>query len=217
MRHVLDQIQDPYEFLLKLKKCSLEECSIYIEAPNLDYSLKNGFFFDITNERCNFFNINTLAGLFDNVIDQGFCFDNQYIYIYADLNKLITPTKIINQSIDEYDWNYLYKSLDNCHNKLKKYKFYIWGAGGKGVMFNVLFEHYFKDIKDNIMGLIDINPLKQNKYVPITGKKVFDYDQIPNDPLYIAVMNQNYISEIKKILKPNHSLINISDYCRYPL
>lgn len=71
----------------------------------------------------------------------------------------------------------------------------VWGGASKGV----IFAHYMERAGVNIDFVIDINPAKQGKYLPINGLKVSTPDEAMNmlqagDNIF--VMNSNYLDEI---------------------
>lgn len=74
----------------------------------------------------------------------------------------------------------------------------VWGVGSKGVIFSLLRERIGTPI--NIV--IDINPSKQGKFLPVTGLKVYSPSQamkILKDGAIVYVMNQNYLVEVKEM------------------
>jgi hypothetical protein len=84
----------------------------------------------------------------------------------------------------------------------------IWGGGSKGVIFSLLRQRESLPVDF----VIDVNPAKQGKYLPLTGLLV----QSPEDVLSklpigssIYVMNSNYLEEIKQISKNNFNYITL--------
>lgn len=50
--------------------------------------------------------------------------------------------------------------------------------------------------------IIDVNPAKQGKYIPLTGLKVYSPDQAMmqlKDGATVYVMNSNYLKEIQEM------------------
>ena len=70
-----------------------------------------------------------------------------------------------------------------------------WGAGARGVTFL----NIFKDTR--IKYVVDINPHKQNMYVPGTGQKIVSPDFLKNyKPDYVILANPSYKQEIAGML-----------------
>ena len=59
LRHVLEHIPKPYEFLLLIKSI-FKKSKIYIEVPEYNWIKKKEAFFDITYEHVNYFTQTTL-------------------------------------------------------------------------------------------------------------------------------------------------------------
>jgi hypothetical protein len=67
----------------------------------------------------------------------------------------------------------------------------VWGAGSKGVTFTNLM-----DI-DSIVGLVDINPNKHNRFIAGTGHRIFGPMELRDlKPSSILVMNPLYKDEV---------------------
>ena len=70
----------------------------------------------------------------------------------------------------------------------------VWGAGAKGATFVNLVD----SDRVFIRGLIDINPKKQNRYIPKTAHKIYGTEVLGSEKVKtILVMNENYLNEIK--------------------
>ena len=206
MRHVLEYIPRPYEFL-KMFKQIFGACHIYIELPNFDWIVDNGSYFDITYERVNYFTQASLAKLFsERPIAAGQCFDGQYQYVLADLNDLSEEFDAHYRREDEWETLDFYTLFPTLASKIAaiaqrlvpERRAYVWGASTKGCMF---LYHYLLCNK-TLAGLdfaIDINPQKTGKYlpgsmVPIRNEQFFFDHATAGDLLIIT--NPNYQREI---------------------
>lgn len=204
-RHVLEHIHDPWSYLHNLSKDSKSGTLIYIEVPSFDWIVENHAFYDIFYEHCNYFTLPVLKSAFGKVIDGGYSFNGQYISFFADLSTFRKPKSEDVPVYDSLDFNgYLEKIISNCRPESP---LYIWGAGAKGMTFgNLLFK---KQIK--VEALIDINPVKQNKHVGMSGINIIPPSEIKKENApNIVVMNPNYLNEIKAIVSDDEvNFINV--------
>lgn len=211
LRHVLEHIKNPYQFLLMLKTV-FGDAKIYIEVPSLDWIRINQAFFDVTYEHVNYFSEKTLRAFFaEDVISADVCFGGQYQYIIADLSKL--SASFLKDYAGGY-WSFvamdelfpsLSDSIKNIEEKITKdNKFYIWGAATKGCMFLL---HCAKSrIFNKIAFAVDENPGKCGKYLPGSLVKIEPKSQFfrmakAGDVLIIS--NPNYRPEIVAQLESN--------------
>jgi SAM-dependent methyltransferase len=198
-RHVLEHVPDPREFISSIAKCLKDDGIMYFEFPSLEWIIKNKVFFDFFYEHCNYFTKSSIIALFDQFGFKNVKFNyglrGQYFqleisrspkkrYNFRSMN-LSQLSQNINKKIEDYR-----KVIDDLNN------FVIWGAGAKGVTFlNRLSINRHK-----CRYVIDINPNKQNKFIPITGQRIvspriFEKENIKN----VIIMNQVYEKEIKRI------------------
>lgn len=190
LRHVLEHIQNPFDFLLQLKEANGGSGKIYIEVPCFDWICAHHAWFDIFYEHVNYFRIPDFYRMFGTVLESGRLFGNQYLFIVAELATLRKP-EINNNDCVIFPKNFIH-SLDVPSSAA------IWGGASKGVIFALLKARAGQSINT----VIDINPAKQGKYLPSTGLLV----QSPSEALpklpeesTIYVMNSNYLEEIKKM------------------
>jgi hypothetical protein len=185
LRHVLEHIQNPFDFLLQLKKANGGSGKIYIEVPCLNWICQHKAWFDIFYEHVNYFRLTDFYQMFDVVYESGHLFGDQYLYVVADLAGLKNPVRHVDDSvIFPKDFT---ENIQTNHSKISK-----------GVIFSLLKERAGQIIKT----VIDINPAKQGKYLAATGLRV----QSPAEALQslskgsiIYIMNSNYLEEIKKM------------------
>lgn len=188
LRHVLEHIQDPVIFLTRLSEANGNAGKIYIEVPCLDWIIKNNAWFDVFYEHVNYFRLSDFDKIFGKVYESGRIFGGQYLYVIADLSDIRIPTY---DAANTIRFSLKFPEENNFGNKIV-----IWGGGSKGVVFSSLMERAGIPVST----VIDINPRKQGKYLPITGLKVENPDdalQNLEEGATIYVMNPNYLKEIK--------------------
>lgn len=207
LRHVLEHIQDPYNFLKLLQTANGGGGKIYIEVPCFDWICCHDAWFDIFYEHVNYFRIADFYRMFSTVIDSGHLFGGQYLYVVADLATLREPSIDYGNQV-QFPENFG-KSLTE-KVKLSSGDIAIWGGASKGVIFAL----YSERAGRSVGAVIDINPAKQGKYLPLTGLLV----QSPNTALKslprgasIVVMNSNYLEEIKSMSNNLYNYIGV-DY-----
>ena len=205
LRHVLEHIQDPFNFLLELKEANGGSGKIYIEVPCFDWICEHNAWFDIFYEHVNYFRLSDFFRMFDTVIESGHLFGEQYLYVVADLKTLKKPEKDPNDCV-MFPKNFTYSLTSSNYNHSEKTA--IWGGASKGVVFALL-----KARAGQPVGIvIDINPVKQGKYLPSTGLLVHSVEEalkvLPKDST-VYVMNSNYFEEIKNMSNNTFKYIGI--------
>jgi hypothetical protein len=186
-------------------------CAIYIEVPCFDWIRRNGAFFDVTYEHVNYFNLKSLAALFDGaVLEQGRMFGDQYIYVIAALENA-SPAfgeryangPWVEESFDQL-FPELAEKIDLIDAQLgSDRRLYLWGAATKGCLFLLHCQRHRKVVHATACA-IDINPGKIGKYlpgsrIPIRGPQAL-FEQAGLDDL-LCVANPNYVDEIKASLE----------------
>ncbi|SFO91689.1 methyltransferase domain-containing protein [Hydrogenimonas thermophila] len=173
LRHTLEHIKYPKNFLEDVKKVLKDDGKIYIEVPNLLNSLNNKIE-DFTPDHVNYFYLNTLTSSVSNLRLEKFC-DNPFLYTIfskqGNLNyKKNNKEDIINQ-FKEFQ-----KSIDNITMELNKYKRVIFYGVGNYYLwiynrFKNLLEKkelYFMDDfvkKDTILNLPKIKEYNSNDLI----------------------------------------------------
>jgi hypothetical protein len=100
LRHVLEHIPKPFDFLCQLRDANGGGGLIYIEVPCFDWILRKRAWFDIFYEHVNYFRLNDFGRMFKRVIKRGRCFGGQYLYVVADLASLQEPVFDQSEAID---------------------------------------------------------------------------------------------------------------------
>jgi len=88
LRHTLEHIQNPVEFLESIADANNHSGLIYIEVPSLEWIQARKAWFDIFYEHVNYFRLIDFENIFGKIIDKGLLFGGQYIYVIGDLASL---------------------------------------------------------------------------------------------------------------------------------
>jgi hypothetical protein len=210
LRHVLEHIERPHDFLMLLAEANGYQGKIYIEVPDFTWIYENRAFWDVFHEHVNYFDQNFFLRNFDNPQIESL-FGGQYIGVFLDLSTLKT-FKNKNEVHSNTDAAVFEKSFERVSNAFHSFnKIYLWGASSKGVMLS----NYLDPQRKKIANLIDINPRKWGKYIPGTGHKVISPDDFSKISLeegsVVIVVNRNYKNEIKSMLAPEVNVICIEE------
>lgn len=209
-RHVLEHIQAPVEFLNNIRRSvsNGRTTAVYFEVPNALFTLRELGIWDIIYEHCSYFTPNSLRYLFSkcgfHVVDLAEDYEGQFLCLEAIPGKnLPARSEELLEFSDYLDTfsNKFCSKLDAWQIRLSQMaragqRIVIWGTGSKGVTFlNMV------DSSGLIQYAVDLNPRKQNMYIPGTGQKVVSPDFLRDYwPDKVLVMNPIYIEEIGKIL-----------------
>ena len=133
LRHVLEHIQNPVNFLEQLKVANGGSGKIYIEVPCFDWICEHKAWFDIFYEHVNYFRLADFKRMFGEVIESGKLFGGQYLYVIAELASLVRPTYDINNKV-----NFPSDFIDTITIEHSALQHAIWGGASKGVIFALL-------------------------------------------------------------------------------
>lgn len=203
LRHVIEHIGQPYDFLASLAKAS-PQAYVFLETPSLDWIFNSFSFSDFYYEHCQYFSVNTFKQLFSDITIST-CFDDQYISLIAKLGSL-KSRKEINQCVAD---NFIVPDFSLSQHRAQKFvqenKCIVWGAGQNGIGFIE-----FTDPTGDLMPyIIDINPALSNKYLAAIGSKVLSPEKLSDKSLFhgnetILVNNSNYLNEVTSYLQTIH-------------
>lgn len=199
LRHVLEHIQDPVSFLHEIARANGNRGLIYIEVPCLDWIIEHKAWFDLFYEHVNYFRLCDLKSLFGRVLEAGRLFGEQYLYVVADLASLRRP--------DAAGVAPLHLPVDFSASLARAVAIVrrdagkgsaIWGASSKGVIYSLFLQRAGVAVDQ----VVDINPAKQGRYLPLSGARVSSPEEamaaLP-DGANLFVMNSNYLDEIRRM------------------
>ncbi len=195
LRHVLEHIPQPYDFLKAVAKTNLGRGLIYIEVPCLEWILRRRAWFDIFYEHVNYFRASDFLRMFGTVHEIGYLFGDQYLYAIADLGSLRESCRISGEPQVDFPGDFI-SGISQCVAGAQSHKHHvIWGAAAKGTMF----AYHMKREGAGLDFAIDINPGKQGRFLAASALQVLaPHEALPKmssgDVVY--VMNSNYLQEI---------------------
>ncbi len=209
LRHVLEHVQNPFDFLVEIMHSNGGKGKIYIEVPCFDWICRQHAWFDIFYEHVNYFRLSDFYRMFGKVHSSGHLFGEQYIYVVADLATLRKP--VFDDSCHFIFPQKVLSSVSKYAKKIKKnieQTSVIWGGASKGVIFAVFMQREGA----NVDFVVDINPAKQGKYLPAIGLKVSSPDAVIKKLDHLStifVMNSNYLNEIKQLTNNKFNYITV--------
>lgn len=205
LRHVLEHVVHPLDFLADLLKANDNRGLIYIEVPCFDWICQHRSWFDVYYEHVNYFRLTDFDRMFGSVLESGRLFGGQYLYVVADLRTLHAPRL---DAADRVSFPSDFVQGRDRYRSLPTGSRAIWGAASKGVIFAI----HMQRLGTAIELAIDINPAKQGRYLPCSGLRVVSPDEAMRAmPVgsEIFVMNSNYLPEIRALSGDRHSCIPI--------
>jgi len=214
-RHTLEHIFFTAQFLQLLRKSLNGHTNpiIFFEVPDVKRILDENAFWDIYYEHCSYFSVESLARLFRNcgfeILEISRSFNDQYLWIESSpalipskniigpeesVEDLFQQVKSFKMKTDEKFRNWEKIIREKCKSGEK---IAIWGSGSKCVSFLSTL-----NAEDKIQCVIDINPLRQGKYLPASGIEIRGPEFLKASKTnLVIVMNPVYHQEIQKMLR----------------
>jgi hypothetical protein len=207
-RHALEHVHDPKNFLsaLRLALGDGAPVALYFEVPNGEHTIGQVRLWDVLYEHYSYFTRRSLRRLFSRCelsadrIES--VFETQFLRldgstrrspsesIEADAHDLSEAAASFAQKAQEQIaiWR---RRIDHWHRGGSR--MVLWGAGSKGIMFL-----NFLALAAEVDAVVDINPRKVGRYVPVTGHPVVAPAFLPVRPPDIVLLtNPAYQVEIR--------------------
>jgi SAM-dependent methyltransferase len=216
-RHALEHIPDVDDLLRTVRDAVAERpIPIFFELPETMRVLREGAYWDIYFEHCNYFTPGSLARSFErrgfSVTGVWLGYDEQYLMLEARPRprtgsrrmasyaaKLDQPGEVVRAAAD------FEASIDEKLNGWRQYfsdaarqgkKVAIWGSGSKCVAFLSTIR-----VDREIAFVTDVNPHRHGKYLVGTGKAIVPPSALAADPPdEVIVMNPIYRDEVAAML-----------------
>jgi len=213
-RHTLEHIPHVNAFISAVRSAlgDRPDTVVFFDLPAMERVLREGAFWDIYYEHCSYFTLGSMARLFRrnrfDVIELARDYDEQYLTLVArpvdcptapafpeedDLDEIIQMVdrfqKDVRAKID--DWRTRFDEL-NVQGKRAA----IWGSGSKCVSFLSAL-----DVREESVGVVDINPYRHGKFLAGSGKRVLAPESLRAlQPDVVFVMNPICCREIQQDL-----------------
>ncbi|AZD34388.1 SAM-dependent methyltransferase [Pseudomonas chlororaphis subsp. aurantiaca] len=198
LRHVLEHIQDPVSFLAEIAEAN-QGGQIYIEVPCFDWIVEHRAWFDVFYEHVNYFRLDDLRRMFGTVHEAGHLFGGQYLYVVADLGTLREPGETPVARLEmPLDFTASIERAKQIIQAQPEAGSAIWGASSKGVIYSLFLQRAGVSVDQ----VVDINPAKQGRYLPLSGARVSSPEEVMAtlpEGANLFVMNSNYLDEIKRM------------------
>jgi SAM-dependent methyltransferase len=197
IRHTLEHVQEPLKFLQAIGQAAGEECHVFIEVPSFEWIVEHSAFWDVFYEHCNYFTRPSLENMFSQS-EHGLLFNKQYQYLLASFDDLqevpCARGKGNSQVLSLAEKMEEYTEFIEQHDNIV-----VWGAGAKGSTFVNIMDCEAQKVKC----VVDINPVKQGRFIGGSAHGIVSPEQLiaTFDDAVVLIMNENYESEIKEILK----------------
>lgn len=214
LRHVLEHIQRPREFLSELRKANGGGGKIYIEVPCFDWICEHRAWFDIFYEHVNYFRLGDFRRMFGHIHEAGHMFGGQYLYVVADLASLKDAAEggvvpfVFPPDFTATAERYAATIKARRSAQGGTGSSIVWGGASKGVIFALFMQHAGAQID----WVVDINPAKQGRYLATTGLRVSSPEEmmelvVPGSDIY--VMNGNYLREIQQMTQYRFNYLTV--------
>jgi hypothetical protein len=215
-RHWFEHIADPYEFLADLREQAGDRPVYgYIEVPDAVYDLSTAGW-EVIYPHVSYFDAYSLVEIASRagwrVEDTGTLFGGMFRFIELSANvsaprlgdqpipgpadrerQLAAVGSFAQRNADERErWRTRIGELvDAGANPV------LWGAGSRGVQFLT-----FADADKRLAAVVDVNPRKWGRYLPVTAHRVDDPATLTElKPGAVIITNPSYQKEIAASLK----------------
>jgi hypothetical protein len=211
-RMTLEHIWKVGEFVSTVRRAaSRRGVPVVFQVPDASRILTDAAFWDVYYEHCSYFTPESLRALFEGcgfAVDEAVrAYDDQYIVLHARPAGEACEGGRIGRSYVAGLREAVSDFARRCEDRIEEWRqrvqveaergrrAVIWGGGSKGVAFlNTL------GLAGEIDYVVDINPLKQDKYAAGAGHLIVGPQHLrERQPDLIIVMNSVYEREIREM------------------
>jgi SAM-dependent methyltransferase len=212
VRHVLEHIPDPAPLLTAARRSVARSGGVvYVEVPDGDYLLDEIALWDVIYEHCLHFTAPALQALVTGsgfeVRDLGSSFGGQFLWTELSAGfggrvdlpgvEVVEARRRAAGSFASRSEELLQRADVRVGELVAEGPVALWGVGSKGTTFLSMVPS-----AAGIAGVVDVNPYKQGRFVPVTGQEVLGPDALVElAPRAVVVLNRNYIDEVNGDLR----------------
>lgn len=209
-RHTIEHVPAPLAFLACIVDISAPTTKVFVETPCVDWILDGVVVNDFFYEHCSLFNRDSLefalnkAGITVEAIEH--VFFGQYLLASGYRVEGLRPVAARSDRADASGYRrardlYVARWRDAVEHAARAGKVALWGGGSKGVTIALLLG---EDI-DKLACAIDINPRKENTFLPVSGLPVVSPGAAYRAGVRTAfVVNPAYLEEIEALCAREH-------------
>jgi hypothetical protein len=212
-RHVVEHLEFPVPFVAEFTAAARRApgCRVFIEVPNVLFTLRDLGIWDLIYEHCSYFSAPSLSRVCEEAglrVDRVWpAYGDQFLCIEASADSPPTRPepgaalreleKLVERFADEYRRKAATWALRLRELAANGHTVALWGAGSKGITFVNTVPGAAR-----IACLVDLNPRKQGRFVPVTGQPVVAPEALRSvRPDVVLVMNPLYQQEIGERLE----------------
>ena len=212
LSHVFEHLYKPLEFIKRISEANVKE--VFISVPNLKHNLETKSISFINNEHTFYFEDADLVNIFSKYkyrLENKLEFKKHSIFFHfiLDHNYISKEAIYFNQNYYEQFKLYFKEREETLSSIEVKENTFIIPSGHFG---SIIYQH-IKD-KSKIIGFLDNDIIKQNKYLYGTDLLTYPMDYIYNYNMIHLVLHAGpYTEEITKQLvsyNSNAKIININ-------
>ena len=217
-RNVIAHTPDPVGMLRNIEKCLTNGGKAFIEYHDAYHILTSFQYDSIYHEHYSYFNLSSfemaakMAGLYiTDYIDSPISGGASIIVLEKEIKKQSESTiekkqKDLKSGVNSLDaWKeFAHKVVQHANNfrlEVKKAKLNgpVYGYGSSARSNTLL--SYCEINSDDLVAIVDNNPLKQGTYTPGTNIPIIGIDQMPKKNITIVILAWNFAKEIQSSLR----------------
>lgn len=221
-RHVIEHIPRPLPFLRTLHRALVHssKARAFFELPAVEWILQNTVLWDIYYEHCSYFSADTITYALER---SGFrvermkrTFNDQYLWVEARVAESEQSSRIsvkepgsllsLTSQFQRDEQRFCEEWKQTIQTLRQDGPVALLGAAGKGVTLANLID----PDGQFIACIVDLNPQKQQKYLPGTGHPIVSYEAMNAYGITSAVLlNPNYYEDTVRLLAHHQLSINV--------
>jgi len=222
-RHVIEHVDRPLAILRAVRAALVRSphARVFFETPCVEWILRNQVTWDFFYEHCSLFTAHSIATAFQRagfaVTSVEHVFGGQYLWLEGKPSAEPEPGTSwtgagtipgLAADFAAAEQRRIAGWVDEIHRLSQDGQVAIWGAGAKGATFANLVD----PLCQRISCVVDVNPVKQDRYLPGTGHPIIrPAALLESNVATVVVLNPNYCDEIAVLLRALGARIDVID------